>query len=547
MLGLMQRQPLLISSLLAFAARHHGDAEIVSDTVEGPRHRYTYREVEVRARRLARALDALGVRPGDRVGTLARNGYRHLELYFAVPGMGAVLHTVNPRLFEEQVAYIIDDAEDRVLFADLTFVPLVERVLGRHHLPDALVVMSDRAHLPEVRLPSGMALHAYEDLLAAAADDFDWPELDEEQASGLCDTSGTTGHPKGVLYSHRSTVLQTYASALPDVFCLRAVDRVLPVVAMFHVNAWRIPYAAAMVGAGLVLAGAKADGASLHGLIASERVTFAAAVPTVWLGLVQHLRASGGRLDGLQRACVGGAACPQALLTALRDELGLEVAQGWGMTETSAAGAYNRPGPADAASAGPASNGLGLKQGRALFGTDRRIVDAEGRDLPWDGFTAGELLVRGPRVCRRHYRAERDAVDAEGWFRTGDVATIDPAGHLEITDRAKDLSRPGGEWIRSLELENVAMSHPDVAEAAVIAAKHPRWGERPLLLVVPKPERQPDPEGLRAWYRGRVASMSVPDAALLVCELPHTATGKLLKTALRDQYGDYYLRPSQGS
>ena len=537
MLGLMQQQRLLISSLLQFAARHHGNAEIVSATPEGPRHRYTYRDAERRARRLAAALARLGIRPGDRVATLAWNGYRHLELYFAVPGMGAVLHTVNPRLFEEQIAYIIEDAEDRLLFVEPGLVPLLERVSTRlRRLPEAVVVMADRAHLPAANLPDGMALHAYEDLLDAAPDDFAWPELDENQASGLCYTSGTTGHPKGVLYSHRSTVLQCLACSLPDVFALRAADRVLPVVAMFHVNAWCLPYAATMVGAGLVLAGARTDGASLHELIESERVTFAAAVPTVWLGLVQHLRASGGRIDGLERLCVGGAACPQALLEALSDEYGVAVAQGWGMTETMSAGAYNSAKPSDAAIA------QRLRQGRALFGTELRIVDAAGRELPWDGAAAGELLVRGPRICRRYYRAEQDAIEPDGWFRTGDIATIDPAGSILITDRAKDLIKSGGEWISSIELENVAMSHPGVAEAAVIAARHPRWDERPLLLVVAKDGQAPAAAELLDWYQGRVARWSIPDAALLVSELPHTATGKLLKTALRERYGDYYLR-----
>ena len=509
MLGLMQRQPLTISSLLTHAARHHGEAEIVSSTIEGPCHRYTYRDAERRARRLARALDGLGVRRGDRVATLAWNGYRHLELYFAVPGMGAVLHTVNPRLFEDQIAYIVEDAGDRVVFAETSFVPLVQRLLARlRRRPRALVVLCDREHLPAVDLPAGVTLHAYEDLLAAALDDYAWPELDEETASGLCYTSGTTGHPKGVLYSHRSTVLQAMAGNLADVFGLRAVDRVLPVVAMFHVNAWCIPYSAPMVGAALILAGTRTDGASLHELIESERVTFAAAVPTVWLGLVQHLRTSGGRVDGLKRLCVGGAACPLALLQALRGEYGVEVAQGWGMTETSSASAYNRPKPADADLAGPAADAVRLKQGRAMFGIDYRIIDAAGADLPWDGAVAGELLVRGPRVCRAYYGAGRDAVDRDGWFRTGDIATIDPAGFVQITDRAKDLIKSGGEWISSIELENVAMSHPDVAEAAVIAAKHPEMGRTaaaPGRGEARPPSRAPGVAGLVPRSRRRLA------------------------------------------
>ncbi|MFZ1425240.1 MAG: long-chain-fatty-acid--CoA ligase [Geminicoccaceae bacterium] len=548
MLGLMQEQPLLISSLLSFAARHHGDAEIVSNTVEGPRHRYTYRDAERRARRLARAIERLGIRRGDRVGTLAWNGYRHYELYFAVSGMGAVIHTINPRLFDEQIAYIIDHAEDRVLFADLTFVPLLERVLGGlGRSPAVVVMMTDRQHLPEVKLPPGVVLHAYEDLLAEADDGFVWPALDEHAAAALCYTSGTTGPPKGVLYSHRSTVLHAYAINLADVIGLRAADRALPIVAMFHVNAWGIPYAATMVGAALVFAGARTDGASLHDLIVSERVTYAAAVPTVWLGLLQHLRQHGGRLELLERICVGGAACPQLLLEALGEEYGVGVNHGWGMTEMSPVGTYNSsrrapdgPGKSDAYA-------RRLKQGRAFFGVDMRIVDAAGCELPWDGATSGELLVRGPSICRRYFRAADDATDADGWFRTGDIATIDADGFLQITDRSKDLIKSGGEWISSIELENIAIGHPDVAEAAVIAARHPLWDERPLLLVVAQPGRALDVATVLALFEGKVARHAEPDAGLVVDELPHTATGKLLKTALRERYGDYYLRPPSGT
>jgi fatty-acyl-CoA synthase len=553
MLGLMQQRPLLVSSLLTFAARHHAAGEIVSNTLEGPRHRCTYADLERRARRLARALQRLGVRPSGRVGTLAWNGYRHLELYHAVAGMGAVLHTINPRLFEEQIAYIVDHAEDRLLFVDPTFVPLVEALLPKlAHRPAAVVVMSDRAHLPSVRLPVGMDLHVYEDLLAEADEDHAWPELDENTAAGLCYTSGTTGHPKGVLYSHRSIVLHSYALNLPDAVGLRAVDRALPIVAMFHVNAWGIPHAATMTGAALVFAGNRLDGESLHRLIVEERVTYAAAVPTVWLGLLDHLRRTGGRVDGLQRICVGGAACPEVLLEAFGEEYGVRVHQGWGMTEMSPVGTYNSPKPANAHLTGRDAYPQRLKQGRALFGVDLKLVDAEGAELPWDGATPGELLARGPWVCSGYYpgsgtAAPASACDAAGWLRTGDVATIDPDGYVQITDRAKDLIKSGGEWISSIELENIAVGHPDVAEAAVIAARHPRWGERPLLLLVPKAGRTVEPASVLALlFEGRVAAWAAPDAALVVPDLPHTATGKLLKSALRERYADHYLTGGVG-
>jgi fatty-acyl-CoA synthase len=543
MLGLMQQQPLLISSLLVFAARNHGLTEIVSNTVEGPRHRYTYRDAERRARQLAGVLGNLGVRPGDRVGTLAWNGYRHYELYFAVSGMGAVIHTINPRLFDEQILHIVDHARDRVLFVDLTFVPLVERVMpGLRRRPAAVVVMTDPPHMPAPCLPQGVALHCYEELMAEADDGFAWPELDESTAAALCYTSGPTGRPKGVLYSHRSTVLHAFGINLPDVVALRAIDRALPIVAMFHVNAWGIPYAATMAGAALILAGARTDGASLHELICSERVTYAAGVPTVWLGLLDHLRRSGGRVDGLERICVGGSACPRLLLETLGEDYGVRVNHGWGMTEMSPVGTYNNAKPGDCRLSGPAAYPIRLKQGRAFFGVTLDILDEAGEAVPWDGATPGALVVKGPWICRSYYRDEGSAVDAAGWFHTGDIATIDPEGYLQITDRAKDLTKSGGEWISSIELENIALGHPDVAEAAVIAARHPRWDERPLLLVVVKPGRTLDPAGLLAFYRGRVAALSIPDAVLAVPELPHTATGKLLKTALRERYADHYLR-----
>ena len=483
---------------------------------DGALHRTTYAEVERRARRLARGLAGLGVKPGDRVATLAWNEYRHLELYYAVSGMGAVIHTVNPRLAPADVAHILADAGSAVLFYDTSFVGLVDAV--RPHVPGltTVVALGD----------------AYEDLLGD--EDYAWPRLDEEAASALCYTSGTTGRPKGVLYSHRSTVLHAYAVNLADVFGLRAMDRVLPVVPMFHVNAWGIPYAAPMVGAGLVMPGRHLDGPSLQGLMNDEGVTFSAGVPTVWMGLLAHLRSTGGRLETLRRLVCGGSACPPTLIDSFRDEHGVTVTHAWGMTETSPLGTCQglKPG-SDARSV--------YRQGRAVPGVDLKIVDDAGVALPWDGVTFGNLMVRGPWVARRYMNAEADATDAEGWFATGDVATIDPHGDMEITDRTKDIVKSGGEWISSIQLENIAVAHPDVAEAAIVAARHPKWDERPLLIVVAKPGRTVDPAALLASYDGRVAKWWTPDEVVVVEDLPHTATGKINKLALRQRFRGFEL------
>lgn len=551
MKGLMQNRPLMISALIQFAARYHKDTEIISNTVEGGLHRYTYGEAERRARRLARVLQKLGVQEGDRVGTLAWNGYRHFEIYFAVSGMAAVCHTINPRLFPDQIAYIINHAADKVLFVDLTFVPLIEKLAPQvKDSVKAVVVMTDSAHMPNPTLPAGMALHCYEDLMAAADEDFAWPEFDEDTASSLCYTSGTTGNPKGTLYSHRSTILHAYAISLPDVMGLRATDRVLPVVPMFHVNAWGIPYAAPLTGAALVFPGPHMDGASLEALMNDEGVTYAAGVPTIWLGLLQHLRKSGKRLETLERVVIGGAACPRMLIEAFDQEYGVRVDHAWGMTEMSPLGTYNRPMAATAKLTGEDAMRLRMKQGRAVFGVDMKICGSDGEPLPWDGETFGDLLVKGPWVCSAYYGLEndtRDSHDAEGWFRTGDVATIDEHGYMEITDRTKDVIKSGGEWISSIGLENVAVSHPDVAEAAVIAATHPKWDERPLLIVVPKEGKTIDPQTLRAFFEGKVAKWWIPDDVVVVDELPHTATGKLQKMALRDRFRDHYLKKGKTS
>ncbi len=541
MQGLMQQQPLLISSILRHAARHHARGEIVSKTTEGAIHRTTYAALEARARRLARVLGKLGVGSQDRVGTLAWNDYRHLEVYYAAPGMGAICHTINPRLHPDDIAYIITHAGDAVLFADTSFLPLLETIAPRvKDCVRAVVLMTDAANMPALALPAGMALHCYDALMDAADDDFAWPSFEETTASALCYTSGTTGVPRGVLYSHRSTFLHAYAVSMPDVLCLRAVDRVLPVVPMFHVNAWGIPYGAALTGAALVLPGRHLDGASLHALLNAERVNFSAGVPTVWLGLLAHLRASGGKLDTLRRILTGGSACPPLLIEAFAAEQGVAVEHAWGMTELSPVGTYNAPKPCHLGLSKAERDRLMLKQGRVAPGIDMKIVDGEGKELPWDGTAFGDLKVRGPWVCSAYYGdAPGSALDADGWFATGDVATIDPDGLMEITDRSKDVIKSGGEWISSITLENIALSHPDVAEAAVVAAHHPKWDERPVLIVVPRAGRAIDPADVLRVYADKVPKWWVPDAVVVVAELPHTATGKLLKTALRSRYRDH--------
>jgi fatty-acyl-CoA synthase len=542
MLGLMQQQPLLISSLLTHAARHHSGAEVISVARSGATLHTTWAETERRARQLVRVLQGLGIAEQDRVGTLGWNDHRHLEVYYAASGMQAICHTINPRLAPDDIAYIINHAGDRVLFIDPDFAPLIEDMAAKiKESVHAIVVMTDMAGLPMLDLAGGIRVLCYDAQMASAPDDYVWPCFDENSASALCYTSGTTGRPKGVLYSHRSTVLHAYAIALPDVLDLRATSRILPVVPMFHVNAWGIPYAAALTGAALVLPGRHLGGANLARLLNAERVTMTCGVPTVWLGLLQHLRATGERLSTVQRIMTGGSAAPSLLIEAFRDEFGVAVEHGWGMTELSPVGTYNAPKPGQVGLVGEVAVRHMLKQGRVLPGLDMKIVGDDGHELPWDGKQFGDLLVRGPWVCNGYFgEAPGSACDAEGWFATGDVATIDPNGYMEITDRSKDVIKSGGEWISSIVLENIAVSHPDVAEAAVVAARHPKWDERPLLLVVPRPGHLIDPDTVLQSYQGRVAKWWLPDAVVVVTELPHTATGKLLKTALRRRYRDYY-------
>ena len=548
MLGLMQPKKLLISSLIIHAARHHGTTEIVSKTVEGAIHRYTYADAERRARRLARVLLGLGVKAQDRVATLAWNSHRHLEVYYAASGMGAICHTINPRLHPDDITYIVDHAQDCVVFAETSFAPLLAAIAPRiAGTVRAVVMMTEPALMPDIALPAGMRLLCYEELIGAADEDYAWPEFDENTASGLCYTSGTTGRPKGVLYSHRSTLLHAFSVNMATALGFRSTDRVLPVVPMFHVNAWGIPHAAPMAGTALVMPGRHLDGKSLAELMNQERVTMSAGVPTVWMGLLQYLRASGERLATVERIMTGGSACPPLLIEAFGDEYGVEVQHGWGMSELSPVGTYNMPKPAQAELGREERYRHTLKQGRALYGVDMKIVNDAGEELPWDGVQFGDLKVRGYFVASAYYGDPAgSALDADGWFATGDVATIDPDGFMEITDRSKDVIKSGGEWISSITLENIAVSHPDVAEAAVVAALHPKWDERPVLLVVPKPGRTVDPASVLGVYEGKVAKWWLPDAVVVVDELPHTATGKLQKTTLRTKYRHYLADPSSG-
>jgi fatty-acyl-CoA synthase len=536
MLGLMQQRPLLISSLLEHAEMNHGETEIVSCPIEGGEHRYTYADCARRTRKLAKALLSLGVQPGDRIATLAWNTWRHFELFYAVPGIGAVCHTVNPRLFEDQIVYIANHAEDRFLFVDLTFVELVERLIGRMPSVEKVIIMTDAAHMPATSLPGVLC---YEDLLAGQDDDFEWPQFDENTASSLCYTSGTTGDPKGALYAHRSTILHTYAASLPDVHGFSAHDCVLPVAPMFHANSWGIPYCVAAVGAKLVLPGRDVSGAHIHELMLREGVTTSAAVPTIWLDFLNVVENSDKGIGTLNRVCVGGTAPPRSMIERFH-ALGVQVRQGWGMTEMSPLGTFGtlKRDMLD----WPAEKQLDVmvKQGRSPFGVQMRIVDDTGNVLPRDGKTFGNLQVRGPWVTSGYFRRDDSPIDADGWFNTGDVATIDARGYMTITDRAKDVIKSGGEWISSIELENAAMGFPGVAEAAVIGTRHPKWDERPLLVVVPR-GAPPDKQALIAYLSGHVAKWWLPDDVVFVDELPHTATGKVQKTALRERFKDYML------
>lgn len=538
MLGLMQNKPLLISSLIRHADAYHGDTEIVSRETHGGIFRYTYRDAHTRARRLARALIALGVKAGDRLASLAWNNHRHFELYYGISGMGAVLNTVNPRLFPEQISFILNHAEDRYVFFDASFAPLVEGLAPLCKGVKAWVALTGREHLPNTALADVLC---YEDLIDGQSDDYVWPEFDESTASSLCYTSGTTGNPKGALYSHRSTILHTLAAALPDALNLSARDTVLPVVPLFHVNAWGLPYCAALTGAKLVLPGPNLDGASLYALFEQEKVTLSAGVPTIWLGLLQHLQSQALKLTTVKRLVIGGSAAPPAMIRAFDEDFGITVLHAWGMTEMSPLGTVNTFKGKHATLSDQARDTLRIKQGRALYGVEMKIVDGDGKELPHDGQAFGDLLVRGPWVVSGYYKGEGGNPLRDGWFPTGDVATMDADGYIQITDRSKDVIKSGGEWISSIQIENTAVAHPAVAEAAVIGIAHPKWDERPLLIVVKKPGQEVTREALLDFLRDKVAKWWLPDDVVFVESLPHTATGKLLKTKLREQFRDHVL------
>ena len=539
--GLMMDHPLLISDLLTFSALNHGDTEIVTRTVEGPIHRYDYVAADQRSRQLAQALARLGIGRGDRVATMGWNTYRHFEVYFGVSGMGAVCHTLNPRLFADQLTYIVGHAEDKALFVDLTFVPILEKLQDQLGSVEHWVVMTDRANMPDTSLPGALC---YEELVEAEKGDYDWPSFDENTASSLCYTSGTTGHPKGVLYSHRSTVLHSYGVCMVDTLHLSARDSVLPVVPMFHANAWGLPYASPMVGAKQVLPGPGLDAPSLVELFEQEEVTITAGVPTIWMGLLQHLRATGKSLGTVDCVVIGGSAAPRSMIEEFQERHGARVLHAWGMTETSPLGTVGTPKSKHDDLSLDERLDLQAKQGRAVAGVQMRIVADDGSgekvEQPRDGKAFGELEVKGPWVVDRYFRSDEDALH-DGWFPTGDVATIDPDGFMQITDRAKDVIKSGGEWISSIDLENEVVAHPKVVEAGVIGVHHPKWDERPLLVVVPNADDPPTADELRAYLSDKIAKWWMPDDIVFVDELPHTATGKISKKDLRAQFESYEL------
>ena len=539
MLGLMQNQPLLISNLIDFAERHHADGEIVSRRVEGDIHRYTWGDVAKRSRQVAHALDGLKLEFSDRVATLAWNGYRHLELYFGVSGSGRVLHTLNPRLHPDQVVWIANHAEDKVLCFDMTFLPIVQAVHARCPMIKTYVALCDADKLPaDTGIPN---LVSYEAWMGTKPTAYEWPQFDENSASSMCYTSGTTGNPKAALYSHRSTTLHAYAAALPDVMCISARDSILPVVPMFHVNAWGIPYSAALTGAKLVFPGPAMDGKSVYEMMEAESVTYSAGVPTVWQMMLAHMKANNLKFSTMKRTVIGGSACPPAMIRAFNDDYGVEVLHAWGMTEMSPLGTLCTLKNKQLKLPPDAQMQIRLKQGRAIFGVDMKVVNEAGESLPWDGKSSGDLLVKGPWVIAEYFKGEGGNPLINGWFPTGDVATIDADGFLQITDRSKDVIKSGGEWISSIDVENIAMAHPAVLMAACVGMPHPKWDERPIIAVVKKPDVVVTREELLQFFDGKTAKWQIPDDVVFVDAIPLGATGKMQKMKLREQLKDYKL------
>ena len=538
MLGLMQDWPLLCHRIIDHAAMNAGERPVISRSIEGPMRTTNYAEIRNRALRVAQRLERDGLRLGDRVATLAWNTWRHLETWYGILGIGAVYHTINPRLFTNQIAWIINHAEDRVIMTDVTFLPILEKIADRIPTIERTIVYCDAAHMPATSLRNAVP---YEDWLAEADGDFAWKSFDENTAAGMCYTSGTTGNPKGVLYSHRSNVLHAMTASRPDMIGLSGRDIAMPVVPLFHANGWAIGFAAPMAGATLILPGQKLDGPSIYQLLNDYKVTCTAAVPTVWLALLLDLEKTGGKLPYLRRVVIGGSACPRAMISTFQDVYGVEVTHAWGMTEMSPLGTTCSLKAEYADLKGDTLLDILQKQGHSPFGVEMKITDDEGRRMPWDGKTFGRLKVRGPAVAKAYFKDDSNILDEEGFFDTGDVGTIDRYGYLNITDRSKDVIKSGGEWISSIELENIAVGHPKVAEAAVIGIRHPKWDERPLLVIVLKKGEKASKEEMLAFLEGKIAKWWMPDDVAFVAEIPHTATGKIQKTALRDQFKDYVL------
>ena len=538
MLGLMQDWPLLCHRILDHAALYHAERTVITRSIEGPIHTTNYAQVRVRALRVAQRLERDGIRLGDRVATLAWNTWRHLECWYGIMGIGAVYHTVNPRLFPDQISWIVNHAEDRVMMVDISFLPLVEKLADRLKPIERYIVLTDAAHMPATPLRNAVP---YEEWIGEVDGDFAWKYFDENTAAGMCYTSGTTGNPKGVVYSHRSNVLHSMISVPADAMGVCSRDIIMPVVPMFHANCWGLALTSPMIGAAMVMPGAKLDGPSIYELLDTYRISFTAAVPTVWLMLLQHLEANNLKLPYLKNVVIGGSACPRAMIQKFQDVYGVNVCHAWGMTEMSPLGTLGSLKPEYANLAGEARLDVQMKQGHPPFGVDMKIVDDNDRELPRDGKTFGRLKVRGPSVARAYFKEERSVLDADGWFDTGDVATLDRNGYMQITDRSKDVIKSGGEWISSIDLENLAVGHPKVAEAAVIGVRHPKWAERPLLVIVLKQGQSASKAEMLGYFEGKVAKWWMPDDVAFVTEIPHTATGKIQKTALRERFKEYVL------